>query len=48
MIGRLAHGWSWRIPLPGPQLSIGIVLNKEHAQKLGGTPEEQLEGGAGQ
>lgn len=42
-IGRLADGWSWRIPLPGPRLSIGVVLPKEHAQRFGATPEEQLE-----
>jgi len=41
---RLEYGWGWRIPLPGPKLSIGIVLNKEHAKKFGSTPEEQLEG----
>ncbi len=44
IIGRLAHGWSWRIPLPGPRLSIGVVLNKDAARQYGSTPEEQLEG----
>jgi flavin-dependent dehydrogenase len=43
VIGRLEHGWSWRIPLPGPRLSIGVVLPKERAQRFGTTPEEQLE-----
>jgi flavin-dependent dehydrogenase len=42
-IGRMDHaGWSWRIPLPG-RLSVGIVLNKDQAAKLGTTPEERLE-----
>ena len=43
VIGRLEHGWSWRIPLPGPRLSIGVVLSKERAPRFGATPEEQLE-----
>ena len=43
MIIRMQHGWAWRIPLPGPRVSIGIVLNKEDAKKFGTTPEEQLE-----
>lgn len=42
IIGRLAAGWSWRIPLPG-RLSVGVVLNKEAAAKLGATPQERLE-----
>jgi flavin-dependent dehydrogenase len=42
IIGRLADGWSWRIPLPG-RLSVGVVLNKDAAAKLGATPEERLE-----
>ena len=42
IIGRLANGWCWRIPLPG-RLSVGIVINKEAAAILGGTPEERLE-----
>ncbi len=43
IIGRMDHaGWSWRIPLPG-RLSVGIVLNKDEAAKLGNTPEERLE-----
>jgi len=41
IISVLTAGWSWRIPLPG-RLSVGIVLNKEHAKKLGDTPEERL------
>jgi len=43
VIGVLESGWSWRIPLPGDRMSIGIVLNKEDAKKLGDTPEERLE-----
>jgi len=42
-ISRLEHGWSWRIPLPG-KISVGAVVNREHAKKYGNTPEEQLEG----
>ncbi len=42
IIGRLEAGWSWRIPLPG-RLSVGIVINKDAAAKLGATPEERLE-----
>ena len=43
VIGVLENGWSWRIPLPGDRMSIGIVLNKEEAKKLGDSPEERLE-----
>jgi flavin-dependent dehydrogenase len=42
IIGRLAAGWCWRIPLPG-RLSVGVVMNKDEAAKLGATPEERLE-----
>lgn len=42
IIGRLADGWSWRIPLPD-RLSVGVVLNKDAASKLGANPEERLE-----
>jgi flavin-dependent dehydrogenase len=42
IIGRLTEGWSWRIPLPG-RLSVGVVMNKDAAAKLGATPEERLE-----
>jgi flavin-dependent dehydrogenase len=44
MTMRLESGWGWRIPLPGPRLSIGVVINKDDAKKFGSTPEEQLEG----
>ena len=42
IIGRLAAGWSWRIPLPG-RLSVGVVMNKDAAAQLGATPAERLE-----
>lgn len=42
IIGRLEEGWCWRIPLPG-RLSVGVVMNKDAAAKLGATPEERLE-----
>jgi flavin-dependent dehydrogenase len=42
IIGRLADGWSWRIPLRD-RLSVGAVLNKDVAAQLGATPEERLE-----
>jgi flavin-dependent dehydrogenase len=42
IISVLTAGWSWRIPLPG-RLSVGIVINKEHAAALGDTPEERLQ-----
>jgi len=42
IIGRLAAGWCWRIPLRD-RLSVGIVLNKEDAVQLGTTPDERLE-----
>ena len=42
IISVLTKGWSWRIPLPG-RLSVGIVINKEHAKELGDTPEERLD-----
>lgn len=43
IITKLKHGWSWRIPLPG-RLSVGVVMNKDHAAEYGSTPEAQLEG----
>jgi flavin-dependent dehydrogenase len=42
IIGRLAAGWCWRIPLPG-HMSVGTVMNKDEAAKLGSTPEQRLE-----
>ena len=46
IIGRLAEGWSWRIPLPG-RLSVGVVMNQDAAAQLGATPEERLEAAIG-
>lgn len=42
IIGRMASGWSWRIPLRD-RLSVGIVLNRDDAAMLGKTAEERLE-----
>jgi len=42
VITRLAAGWSWRIPLPG-RLSVGVVINRDEAARLGRTPNERLE-----
>ena len=42
IIGWLQAGWNWRIPLPG-RLSVGVVMNKDDAARLGSTPEERLE-----
>ncbi len=41
MIGRLDGGWSWRIPLH-ERLSVGVVVNRAAAARLGATPEERL------
>lgn len=41
IISVLEHGWSWRIPLPG-RLSVGVVIDKDHAKTLGDTPEDRL------
>jgi flavin-dependent dehydrogenase len=42
IIGRLAAGWGWRIPLRDC-VSVGVVMNKDDAAQLGATPEERLE-----
>lgn len=42
LISRLRHGWAWRIPLRG-KVSVGVVINKEHARAYGASGEEQLE-----
>ena len=42
IIGRLACGWSWRIPLRD-RLSVGVVMNKDAAAEMGATAEERLE-----
>jgi flavin-dependent dehydrogenase len=43
IISRLRQGWSWRIPLSGGRLSMGVVMNKDAAKAFGATPAEQLE-----
>jgi flavin-dependent dehydrogenase len=43
IIGRLARGWCWRIPLRDC-LSVGVVMNKDDAAEFGATPGERLEG----
>jgi len=42
IIGRLAAGWCWRIPLRDC-LSVGVVMNKNDAAQFGSTPEERLD-----
>jgi flavin-dependent dehydrogenase len=42
LIGRVAGGWSWRIPLRD-RISVGVVLNRPTATRLGTTPLERLE-----
>lgn len=42
VIGWLESGWNWRIPLPG-RLSVGVVMNRDDAARLGSTAEERLE-----
>lgn len=39
---RLAHGWSWRIPLPG-RVSLGVVVDPERLRGRGTTAEVQYE-----
>jgi flavin-dependent dehydrogenase len=41
LIARLNAGWSWCIPLKD-RLSVGIVLGREDAARLGRTPAERL------
>ena len=41
LIDRLDGGWSWRIPL-NERLSVGVVLNRAAAARLGATPEARL------
>ncbi len=41
VILRLKAGWSWCIPLRD-KLSIGIVVGRKEADRLGATPEERL------
>jgi len=42
IIGQLAAGWCWRIPLRDC-ISVGVVMNKDDAARLGTTPGERLE-----
>ena len=42
VIGWLERGWNWRIPLPG-LMSVGVVMPRDEAARLGATPEERLE-----
>ena len=42
VIGWLERGWNWRIPLPG-RLSVGVVMHRDDAARLGDTPETRLE-----
>jgi flavin-dependent dehydrogenase len=42
IISVLENGWSWRIPLQ-EKLSVGIVIDKDAAKKLGDTAEQRLE-----
>ncbi|MGH8469260.1 MAG: NAD(P)/FAD-dependent oxidoreductase [Gammaproteobacteria bacterium] len=41
VISRLKAGWNWCIPLRD-KLSIGIVVGRKDADRLGATPEERL------
>ncbi|MFU8893157.1 MAG: NAD(P)/FAD-dependent oxidoreductase [Luteolibacter sp.] len=43
IISVLENGWSWRIPLLDGKLSVGIVIDKGAAKRLGDTPERRLE-----
>lgn len=43
LITQLSAGWSWRIPLAGGKLSVGVVLDKAAARAAGDTPEQRLE-----
>jgi flavin-dependent dehydrogenase len=42
LIRRLDAGWAWCIPLQ-ERLSVGIVLNRDDAARLGALPEQRLE-----
>jgi flavin-dependent dehydrogenase len=42
LIDRIDGGWSWRIPLKD-RLSVGVVVNRDAATRLGGDPETRLD-----
>jgi flavin-dependent dehydrogenase len=42
VIMRLAWGWSWCIPL-GARVSVGVVMGREDARRLGASAPERLE-----
>ena len=42
VIGWLEKGWNWRIPLPS-RMSVGVVMPRDDAARLGASPEERLE-----
>ena len=42
VIGWLERGWNWRIPLRG-RTSVGVVMHRDDAVRLGATPGERLE-----
>ncbi len=39
---RMAHGWSWQIPLPG-RVSVGLVVGTEFLAPFGATKEERYD-----
>lgn len=39
---RLAHGWCWRIPLPG-RVSVGLVMDPAVLAEFGASSEEQFD-----
>jgi len=41
---RLQSGWSWRIPLPGGRVSLGVVVRPELLRRFGSSAEEQFDG----
>ena len=43
LITPLSQGWSWRIPMPGHKMSVGIVLNKPAARAAGASAGERLD-----
>jgi len=44
LIDRLDGGWSWRIPLHD-RVSVGVVMNRASAARLGATPAAKLDAG---